>query len=64
MLKNALNDSANWQTRKLSNFIKVSHPCLDDHLFKQEELEICGRIVTSVLTDCLEMLLLGTNWLT
>ena len=34
----------NWQTRKWSNFCKVSSPCLDDHQFKQEELESVGEL--------------------
>ena len=36
LLKNALSDTVTWQTRKWSNFYKVSSPCLDDHQFKQE----------------------------
>ena len=43
---------------------KVSTPCIDDHHFKEEELEICWRIVTSMLSNCSEMLVLGTYWKT
>ena len=36
---------------------KVSTPCLDDHHFKE-------RLVKSVLSNCSEMLVLGTYWKT
>ena len=49
--------------------IQVSSPCLDDHNFKKEELDFqeartgnSCRIIRSVPTDCLEMLVLDTNW--
>ena len=57
--QNALSDS--WQT-KVEQLCNVSSPCLDDHQFKQKELEsvrelsqVCSQIV-------LKMLVLGTNW--
>ena len=50
MLQNAMSDS--WQTKKVEQLCKVSSPCLDDHQFKQKELEsvrelsqICSQIV-------------------
>ena len=43
---------------------KVSTPCIDDHHFKEEELESVGRIVTGMLSNCFEILILGTNWTT
>ena len=46
--------------KKVEQLYKVSHPCLDDHQFKKkEELESFGGIVRSVLTNCLEMIVLG-----
>ena len=44
MLKNVLNGTVNWQTRKVKQLCRVSHPCLDDHQFKQEELESIGEL--------------------
>ena len=35
---------ASWQTRMWSSFSKFSSPCLDDHQFKQEELESVGDL--------------------
>ena len=40
---------ANKTTQQLH---KVSTPCIDDHHFKEEEFEIRGRIVTSMLPNC------------
>ena len=50
--------------KKVEQLYKVPSPCLDNHRFKKEEHEICWRIVRSVLTNCLEILVLGTNWTT
>ena len=47
---------------KVEQLYKVSSPCLDDQQFKQEELESVGSIITSMLTNCLLMSVLGTNW--
>ena len=43
---------------------KVSTPCMDDHHFKEEEMKSVGEIVTSMLSNCSEMFILGTNWKT
>ena len=43
---------------------KVSIPCIDDNNCKEEELKICRRIVKSILSNCSEMLVLGTYWKT
>ena len=40
---------ANKTTQQL---YKVSTPCLDDHQLKEEENEIRGRIVKSMLSNC------------
>ena len=48
-------------TQQLS---KVSTPCIDDHHFKEEELKKRGRFVKSMLSNCSEMLKLGTYWKT
>ena len=49
MLENVWNGIANWQTKKTEQLYKVSHPCLDDHQIRKEELE---------------MPVLGTKWST
>ena len=50
---------ANKTTQQL---YKVSTPCIDDHHFKEEE--ICRIIFKSMLPNCSEMFILGTNWKT
>ena len=52
-------ESANNTTRQLD---KGSTPFIDDHHFKEEKNEVCGRIATSMLSNCSEMLVLGTYW--
>ena len=51
-------------TRRLQQLYIVSTPCIDDHHFKEEEIEIRGRIVKSMLSNCSEMLIHGTCWKT
>ena len=50
--------------KKVEQLHKVSNPCTDDHQFKQEEPESVGALSEVCSTDCLEMLVLGTNWTT
>ena len=50
---------ANWQTRKWSSFFKISSPCLDDHQFKQEELESVGELSQVCLQKFLKWLYLA-----
>ena len=52
---------ANKTTQQL---YKVSTPCIDDHHFKRGRIEICRRIVKSILSNGFEMLVLGTYWKT
>ena len=52
---------ANKTTQQL---YKVSTPCIDDHRFKEERIEICWRIFKSMLSNCSEMGKLGTYWKT
>ena len=49
---------ANKTTQQL---YKVSTPCFDDHPF-QRRIGIRGRIVKSMLSDCLEMVKFGRYW--
>ena len=48
--------------KKVEQLFQVSSPCLDDHHFKQEELESDGELPE--LANFLEMPVLGTNWTT
>ena len=50
--------------RTTQQLYKVSTPCIDDHHFEEEENEICWRFVTSMLSNCSEMHLLGSYWTT
>ena len=53
---------ANKSTQQL---YKVSTPCLDDHQFMEEELKFVGNlIVQSMLSNCSEMSVVGTQWWT
>ena len=49
--------------KKTEQLYKVSHPCLDDHQFKHSSRKNSNqwRIVRSLLTNCLDMLVRGTN---
>ena len=44
MLKNALNENCELANKEAEQLYKVSSPCLDDHQFKQEELESVGPL--------------------
>ena len=39
----------------------ASTPCIDYHHFKEEEMKSVGELSTSMLSNCSEMLKLGTN---
>ena len=67
MLKSALSDIVNWHGTQDRGafFYKVSHPCLDGWSPTQTGgTGISWRVVRSLLTNCLAMLVLGTNWTT
>ena len=64
MQRSVWNDIVSWQTRRLKQLYKVSTPCIDDHPLQRRRNEICWRIVTCMLSNCSEMLILGTNWTT
>ena len=40
---------------------KVATPCMDDHQFKEEENGSVGEL-SSLLTNCSEMSVFGTQW--
>ena len=50
--------------KTIQQLYKVSTPCIGDHHLKEEEMKSCWRIVNGVLSNCSEMLILGTNWKT
>ena len=49
---------ANKTTQQL---YKVSTPCIEDHHFKEEEMKSVGEWITSMLSNCSEMLVLGAR---
>ena len=49
--------------KSIQQLHKVVTPCIDNHQFKEEN-RICWRIVISVRSNCLEMPVFGTHWLT
>ena len=62
MFENALSDTASWQTKKVEQLYKVSSLCLDDHQFKQEELESVGelsQVCSQMVLKCLYMARIG-----
>ena len=58
MLKNVLSDTANWQTRKWTNFTKLLIHVLYDC---QGGIGTSWRIVKSLLTNCHEKLEFGKH---
>ena len=48
--------------RTTQQLYKVSIPCFDDH--QKRRIEICGRIVKRMFSNCSEMLVFGTYWKT
>ena len=52
---------ANKTTQQL---YKVSTPCIDDQPLQRRRIEIRGRLVLSMLSNCSEMLIPGKNWTT
>ena len=51
-------------TKMTQQLYKLSTPCIDDHHFKEEELKSLGELSKSMLSNCSEMLVLGTCWKT
>ena len=43
---------------------KVPTPCIDDHHFKEEEMNSVGQLSHVCISNCSEMLFLGTDWKT
>ena len=52
---------ANKTTQQL---YKVSTPCIDDHLFKEEETKSVGELSNTCSQIVLKMFILGKNWTT
>ena len=51
-----------WQTRRLNNSTQyLLHASMTTTL-KKKKNEICWRFVTSMFSNCSEMLILGTDW--
>ena len=48
--------------KQTEQLYEVSSPCLDDHHFQKEELEQIEELSVVLLTNSLEILVLGTNW--
>ena len=64
MWRNVWNDIASWQTGRLNNSTKYLHHALMTIISKKKTWSVCRRIVKSVLSNCSEMLVLGTYWKT
>ena len=50
--------------RTTQQFYKVSSHCIHDHHFEEEDLKSVGDLSKRMLSDCSEMLKLGTYWKT
>ena len=57
MQQNVWDDRCELANKTTQQLYKVSTPCIDDHHFKEEG-------VTSMLSNCSEMLIFGTYWKT
>ena len=64
MLQNALSDTVTWQTRKWSNFTQSFKSLPGWSSIQAGRNRISWRIARSLLRNCLEMLVPGTNWMT
>ena len=62
MHENALRNCANWRTKEWGSYTKFQ--LLGGSSIQAGRARISWRIVRSVLTNCLKMLVLGTNWMT
>ena len=59
--KSALKDVVSWRTKR-QRLYKVSTPCLDDHNFKEEELESAAELSTvcsQIVLKCLFLAQIG-----
>ena len=63
MLENALNDTVSWQTRKWSNETKFQVLAWTTISSKGRNWNQSENI-TSLLANCVDMLVFGTNWKT
>ena len=62
MPRNVWNDVVSWQTGRLNKLYKVSTPCTDDHLFKEEELNSVGelsKVCSQIVLKCLYLAHIG-----
>ena len=64
MRKNAWKDIANWRRKRQRQLYTVSTPCLDDHNFKEEELETVGDLAKVCSQIVFKKFVFGTNWRT
>ena len=53
-----------WRTKRLNNSAKYLLHASNDHHFKEQELKSVGDLSKSMLSNCSEMLILGTYWTT
>ena len=56
-LKSVLNTTANWRTKRLTNNKMFPHT-----LFEARRYGNCWSVVRDLLSDCLEMFVIGKNW--
>ena len=63
MPRNVWNDIVSWQTERLNNSTKYQLDALMT-IISKEKIEIRRRIVKSMLSNCSELLKLGTYWKT
>ena len=64
MPRNGWNDIVSWRIKRLNNSTKNQLHALMTTTLKKKKIEIRGRIVKSMLSNCSEMLTLGTYWKT
>ena len=62
MPRNVWNDIVSWRTKTTQQLYKVSTPCIDDHHFKEEELNSVGelsKVCCQIVLKCLYVARIG-----
>ena len=62
MQRNVWSDIVNWPIRRRNNSTKYLLPCIDDHHFKEEEMESVGelsQVCSQIVQKCLYLARIG-----
>ena len=62
MQRNLWTDIANLRIKTTQQLHKVATPCMDDHEFKEEEIETVGELSTVCSQIVVKMFICGSYW--